>query len=298
MTVFAGRLYVTWSEFNGTCNNIRVATLSLGTMRWISVPRIGFVNASYMTSFGPRFATVNTEEGTLLQLFWYSFDGVRAVATLHVGTIYPQYWKETTVVYDRHGVPGMDPAAATCPFGTYIASTASTHQGATQIQVAAVDRHTGALIVKTPSLNHHPRYDASNVDIGCNAAGIAIAWVEFDGISYKVRLTSQTAMSSSTAWIESAWGRPTLTLSNHIVAVGTDRSGSCTTTGLNFRLVVASNTPYIPTLNALSLSTERTVIVECDTTVKANLVLPSASDRRELSVAHQITIDTSLVTVL
>ncbi|EQC37100.1 hypothetical protein SDRG_05327 [Saprolegnia diclina VS20] len=291
---FHSQLYLAWVETQATtkASSIHVAMLALSTMTWVPIPQVGVKRNA--TASGLTFSELSTTNGSVFKLHW-STTGVSnaQLPQLHVATVYPQYWKEE----DRlQGSPGVDISLALCQGNTFAAWRRPIAGVATQVVAGAVHA-SGFLMMRTSSLNHNTSNDVLGLKLACLPTGLGLFWTEYDGVAAKARL--QTAPATlPLQWTEVPLNFPSLALTSGLVALGTDRSGSCASV-LNFRLTVPASAPLIPLLNVVSLNTNRAAILEATAFGSANLVLfPAATDTRSLSYSTQLTIDTTPPTVL
>ncbi|ETV96257.1 hypothetical protein, variant [Aphanomyces invadans] len=281
--VFAGHLYVAWAEFTGSRFAIQIAAFLLNTMTFAKIPQVGYVSDAFVTAFGPILYANGANNQLMVR--WYTFPAASVEPTMHTGIVMPQYWKELVMPLPTLGYA---PHVMACQGQTIVAYTVQT-AGSLKLVAGAVDS-TGALS-KAQTLNHNLQQDAMSPKLACLAGGVALAWTEYDGVSYKMRVRLKSAANDE--WKESVAGLATLVLTNGLVAVNTDLSGTCTVTH-TFVLRVAPNTPAIARLNAASVASNRARIQDCLTFQLANTILfPLASDRRSLAYATNIAVDTS-----
>ncbi|RQM26474.1 hypothetical protein B5M09_002920 [Aphanomyces astaci] len=288
---FAGHLYVAWAEFTGACFEIQVYALALNTMTFEKIPQVGYVSPTFVTSFGPvLFANTATNQ---LMVQWYTYPAASVQPTMHTGVVTPQYWKE---IVGGAPMPGASPDVVTCSGHMVVTWTLQTDH-AMQVFAGRLDAAGGISQIHT--INHNMNQDASSPKLACvsSVGDVALLWTEYDGFSYKLR---QSTLSGGRGeqWMPHVAGLATLVLTNGLVAVNTDLSGTCARS-LTYELVVPPNTPAIQHLNAVSVSVNRARIQDCTSAQVANTVLfPLATDMRSLAYTSNIAVDTSVPFVL
>ncbi|KAF0683434.1 Aste57867_24559 [Aphanomyces stellatus] len=296
--VFASHLYLAWTEFNTTQFNVQIYTLSLSSLSFVKIPQVGYIPTTFLTAFGPKLFSIRNQ----LMVQWYTYPAASVQPIMHTGVVMPQYWREAPST-TMGTTPGYTLDVQTCANG--VAYIAWTLQSTTSMQLftATVDINGNLTPQPAVVVNHNPNFDTVGPKLTCWPAvnSVALTWTEFDGVSYKLRLaTSPFAVLPGLpfVWTESRAGSATLQLTNGLVAVNTDKSGSCLST-LTFQLVVASGTPAVAQLNALAFSMNRARVDDCVSFAIANVVVsPTAPDTRSLAFSSHIAIDTSTVTVV
>ncbi|KDO31575.1 hypothetical protein SPRG_03504 [Saprolegnia parasitica CBS 223.65] len=292
---FHTQLYLAWVETHATtkASSVHVAMLALGTMTWVPIPQVGVKQNA--TASAVTFSVLSTTNGSVFKLHWSTSGASNSqLPQLHVATVYPQYWKEDERL---RGTPGVDISLTLCQGSTFAAWRRPIVGVATQAVVGVVHA-SGFLMLRTSSLNHNASSEVLGLKLACLPTGLGLFWTEYDGVAAKARL--QTAPATlPLQWTEVLLDFPSLALTSGLVALGTDRSGSCASV-LNFRLTVPALAPLIPLLNVDSLHTNRGAILEAKNAFgPANLVLfPGATDTRSLSYSTQLTIDTAPPTVV
>ncbi|CAK4204888.1 unnamed protein product [Aphanomyces euteiches] len=280
---FAGHLYIAWAEHNGQRYSIQVQALSLSTMTFEPIPRVGSDKSAAYDAIGPKLFAI----GNQLMVQWYSAENK---FIMHTGVVTPQYWKE---IVQNSTTEGFAPDVQTCNGQTIVAYTA---RSAVSKVLWTANLLSNGNVQPMQTVNHNLIQDVADFKLACQTSGYAVVWTEFDGMSYKLRLS--TSPLGILAWTESTAGLPTIQLSSGLVAVNTDKNGSCVA-GLTFQLVVPSNAPLIPQLNVLSFQSNRASLLDCKTNVAVDTTLfPAATDERSLAYSSHIAIDTSPPTVL